>query len=314
MLVEMEIKSVRDRVLLLRSLPTFATLDEAALMPMAEASRVRRFRAGDILASGNDAPKSIHLVTTGSVRMERLGLILHATRARPSVGLLPALARDTEGLAATAEEDCTTIEVPADALFEAMSHDFSVIRHLFRLMSRVILERRNGLPAHPAFPPSDEIGTYRATERTLVERLLRMRDSPMGQLANMDAAAELARALKERRFRAGEVIWREGDNPTGWCSVDYGRVSCERADGPSVVIGSAYQFGIFECMADVPRGYTARALTPVVMDFADFADHLSVLEVHGSLATGLVSLIAKALMSNVRADAEEAPIEGSALF
>lgn len=310
MLVEMEIKSVRDRVLLLRSLSTFSPLEESALMPMAEGSRVKRFRKGSALYDVHEAPRSIFLVTSGSVRMERLGFVEHATRARPAVGLLPVLSGDLVTMSATAEEDTTTIEIPASALFESMSHDFSVVRHLLRMMSRVTLERRSGLPVHPSSPPSTNTGTFRATAKTLVERILRMRDTPGGRVANMDASAELSRALEERRFEAGDVIWREGEPSVGWYIVDYGRIACTRADGPSVIIGSDHQFGVFECLSDMPRGYTATALTPLVMDYADFSDHLTVLEVSGNLATSFVSLMAKSLMST----SSESPIEGPALF
>jgi CRP-like cAMP-binding protein len=314
MLVELEIRSVRDRVLVLRSLPTFAELDDASLIPLAEGSRVRRVRRGELLLRAADVPTAVFVIISGGVRMTRERFTLHATRSHGAVGLLPLLAGAPMGVDAIAEEDTSMVEIPAETLFDSMSADFAVVRHILKNLAQIALRQRDGLPADLHDLPSTDVGTFRATERTLVERLLRIRQSPVGKIANLDTVAELARSLRERRFQQGETLFKAGDDANGWFLIAYGRIRCETPEGRGVTLGSDYQFGTFDCLAGSRRGYTAVAETPVITEFANFSDQLTILEVNTSLAMAMASMMSKLMLARVIARAHIDDHEGPGWF
>ena len=288
--------SVRDRVLLLRAMPNLASLDEHTITSIAEQSRVRRFRAGRFLIRETEPVDRAFIVFEGQVTVSRQGRIFSKIDRYGAVGLVSIMARDNLGIEAQAITTTLALEVPADALRTNMYTNFSLVSSAMRELALQVLHARGNLPAVPRSGEKLDTGTWRTRELTMVERLLQLRATPFGQRANLDALAELARSIKEVRFAEGDIIWRPGDAADHWVRIDYGRVSCETPEGRRVEVASGYAIGIFDALAGVPRGYTAKAETPLILLRTNLIDHLAVLEVHVPLAAEMTGLLARALL------------------
>jgi CRP-like cAMP-binding protein len=287
---------VRDRVLQLRAMPGFAELDEDALVLIAEDARQRFFDRGEHLLREGRPVDRVHLVATGRVRTSRGGRHLGDV-SEGDVGLLPVLAGDTRGLEAIALQPTATLEVPAEAVHRNLQESFAIARNTLRRLGRRILDQQGHLPVDPEAASSDvDVGMWRTRELTLVEKLLLLRATPMGRVANLDAAAELVRAMVEVRIDEGDVLWELGEPTTSWVRIEYGRVRCTAADGRSVDVGAGFVLGILDGWGDLPRSYGAVACTKVVLQRMDLAAHLAVLETHTGVAAQTTRFLARTLL------------------
>lgn len=288
-----QIRSTRDRVLLLRAIPNLRSVDEHSLTGMAEQSRLRRFDEGDVLIRAGEPIESAYILMSGHVRVERQGKLVADVERHGTVGLLSIMAHDPLGVDAVALAPTLTMEMPAEVVVRSMLTNFSMVSNSVRLLALQVLAARGNLPALPDATRELDAGTWRTHELTLVERLLLLRQTPFGKKANLDALAELARCIKEVRVAQGDVLWQTGDVADHWCRIDYGRISCEAPDGRRVEVAAGYSLGIFDSLAGVTRGYTARAETPLILHRTNLLDHMAIMEVHVPLAAEMTALLAR---------------------
>ena len=288
-----QIRSTRDRVLLLRAIPNLRTVDEHSLTTMAEQSRLRRFGEGDVIMRAGEPIEHAHVVMSGRARVERQGRVVADIVRHGSIGLMSIIAHDVLGVDAVALSPMLTMEIPAAAIISTMHTNFSMVSNSVRLLALQVLAARGNLPAPPDPTRALDTGTWRTRELTLVERLLLLRQTPFGAKANLDALAEIARCTREVRMAQGEVLWRPNDAADHWFRIDYGRVSCEAPDGRKVEVAAGYSIGIFDSLANVTRGYTARAETPLILHRTNLLDHMAIMEVHVPLAAEMTALLAR---------------------
>ena len=293
MLAELPVHSVRDRVLLLRSMAALAPLDHSVLVLLAEHARLRTFEPGELLAEEGKPIELAHLVVEGNVYVTRRGKRVARVTRGYGVGFVALLAGDEGGVRAEAEDRVQTLEVPSDALLNAFEENFALIRNGLRLQATALLERRSNLPADPRNPPPVDIGTYRERGLTLVERIIANRQSPIFGRANIDAVGELTRSNVEVRYEPGTVIWRIGDPATFFLRTDYGRIRCTNSDGEHVDIGTSFVLGALNCFSTRPHAFEARAETLVVAQRTSFETFLAVLEAHPDLAMSLLGVLAR---------------------
>jgi CRP-like cAMP-binding protein len=293
MLAELEPVTLRDRLLLLRSMESLRPLDDAALMLLAEHARTRQFRAGETLLEEGHPVEKVYVVTAGRVMVTRRGKRLALVDRGRGAGFTSMLGRDPEGVLAVAEVPTQTIEIPAEIMLDAYEQDFSFVRNVLRLQAAGLLDSREGLPVDPDHPPTPQLGTWREHEPTLVERLMAMIDVPLFSGASLDASVELLRHAVEARYPAGSLLWQLGDASTFNFRIDYGRVRCTSAAGRTVEVGAGHMIGMMDCLAGQPRPYEARAETPVIGYRGNVEALLAVLEAHFDLAMEFVAVLAR---------------------
>lgn len=291
------LRGVRDRVLQLRALPSFAALDEDALILMAEDARVRVFHRGAHLLSQGRPVDRVFVVTGGRVEVRRKDVLL-AVVDEGEVGLLALLAGDAHGVDAVALEPTTCLEIPADSVHRNMHESFAITRNTVRLLARELLERRGNLPVPPGTLAETDVGMWRTRPLTLVEKLLLLRATPLGQMANLDAAAEMARAMVEERIAPDEVLWSTGEPASSWVRIEYGRVRCTAEDGRSVEVGAGFVLGILDGWGDLPRSYQAVAETQLILQRMDLSAQLAVLETHTQMAQHITRFLARSLLGD----------------
>ncbi|HEU4404814.1 MAG TPA: cyclic nucleotide-binding domain-containing protein [Polyangiaceae bacterium] len=296
MLVDLPLPGVRDRVLLLRSLESFAALDEEGITLLAEHARPRAFRPGEVVFVEGRPVESVHVVIDGQISSRRRGKLLAQVRRARGVGFLSLLARDENGVDAVADEPTHTLEVAAAVVHDMMEENFSFLRNLLRLSARGLLGRRGGLPANPDAPPAAEIGEYPARTMTLVERVLDLRSGGIFATGSLEPVVELARRQEQVEFAPGELLWRAGE-PSSWSlRVLAGRIECTGAGGRRVVVGQGYVLGNLDALAEQPRSFEARAETRVAAYRSDLEALLAVMESHPGLGREMLGVLSRFLL------------------
>jgi CRP-like cAMP-binding protein len=297
MLNETPLVTIRDRVLLLRSFPAFAALDDETLTLMAEHSRRRAFRAGEVVASEGAPLESAYMVIEGQITVHRKGRRTAVVTRGGGVGNLSILARDPHGISAVADVDTLTAESPAWAMNEALDRSFPMLRNSLRLVTGGLVRKRGHLPCRPEDAPPVELGTWPEHPATIVDHLLATRSSAgIFASANLDALLANARAIREVRFEPGESLWQLGEPSSWWTRIAYGSVRCTSADGRFVDVGRNFMLGIMDAYAQMPRSYEARTNTRVVGYRTELEDGLATLEDYPELARGLVAGVAMAVL------------------
>jgi CRP-like cAMP-binding protein len=287
--------SLRDRVLLLRAQATFEGLDDEGLRLLAEHGQTTVYRDGEVIAVEGEPPRSVYAVVEGEIVVTREGKVISVRRAGEAFGGLPVLARELSTLA-TARGETRTLELPAAAFESALIENYSLLRNTLRALGTSILALRGSLPADPAVPRVVDDGTYDLRPRTMVERLLLLRKSPLGHL-NLEALVDFARQMTEVRYPADHLIWSAGDESQYSVHIDAGRVRCTAPDGKSVVVGSGFTFGVLDIWGAGRRAYEARTETPVLAARIDFDRLLTVLEIHPEVGLEMLRGFARDLLA-----------------
>jgi CRP-like cAMP-binding protein len=295
MLSELSIQGVRDRMLLLRSLPAFAPLEDHALGVLAEHMRVRTCKPGEVLLEMGAPVHHAYVVLEGHIQWERAGFKPTISERMQVVGWLTLMARDAQGMNAVCIDDAIVLELPAEALEHALEDDFGIVRNSLRLGATGILASRDNLPA-PDPPPAFEMGVLRSERRTLVERLIDMRGGPLFARANAEALIALVRSSTEIRVEPGRKIWEIGEPSTFWFFVEYGRVRCTNQAGRSQELGANFVIGIMDALAQVPRSFDVVADTLVVATKIELEAFLGVMESHNDLARDFLAFLAHSVL------------------
>ncbi len=303
MLSELPLHTLRDRILLLRSLPSFRPLDDEALTLVAEHARSRAFRAGEAVLVEGEPVSECHIVVEGQVTSTRNGKRVAVVDPGSGVGFLSIMAREP-GTNAVADVPTTTLAVPAEAIVNALEESFSFVRNTLRISAATLVRKRGNLPASPDRPPPVDLGEAPERPRTMVELLLDLRRGGIFRECNIDALVDVARATREIRAEPGEVFWKIGEPSTSWRRIYAGRVRCTSADGRSVDIGKSFVLGIMDALGQVPRSYEARAEAPILAYQSELEAFLAVLETHFELARDLIAVVSKAVLDTPDAAAE----------
>lgn len=297
MLTDLPIESLRDRSLLLRSLPAFAQLEDETVSLLAEHARLRRFRAGHVLLTAGEPIHHVYSLLEGSVRWRRKGQEGSSLAAQYQVvGWINLMAREPDGIDAVVEEDAVVVELPADVLELTLEVDFGLVRHLLRLGANRLVSLRGELPVTPAQAPPLELGVRPERRRTLVERLIDMRSVSLFSRGNIEGVIALTRRTEDIEVQPGHVFWERGALAPYWVVIEYGHVQCENAAGHTVDVGGNFVIGIMDALAQRPRSYSARAQSVVIGNRMDLSAFLGVLETHFDLARDFLAFLSRTVL------------------
>lgn len=277
---------LRDRLLALRAQPMFDSLDDEGLLMLAEHGRAVSYRDGDVVSVEGETSGVMFVVAEGEIDVSRQGRLVLTRRAGEGYGALQLLAREPS-VRAVARGDVRTFEIPAAAFEEVLTENHSTLRNTLRLVGSGVLARRGNLPADPKASRVIDDGVYFHEPRTMVERLLELRQSPFGHV-NLEALVEVARRMTEVRCPAGELLWSTGDESTHSLHIEAGRVRCTIADGTSVVVGKGFSIGVLDVWGTHQRVYEARAELPVIAHRVEYENLLTLLEAHPEVGLELL--------------------------
>lgn len=297
-------KGIRDRVLTLRSYPMFEGLDDDAFLLLAEHGTSANYSDGEIISTEGEPLRSLCLVVEGEISVSRQGQVITVRKAGDAYGGLPVLARVPATLA-VAVGNTSTLEIPAPAFEAALTQNFSLLRSTLRQLGTSVLAMRGNLPSLPNGQSSVNEGTYYEQPRTLVERLINLRQGNFRHM-NMEALIDLARSMVELRLPAGTLLWSAGDASTHALHIDVGRVRCSERDGRSATVGHGFTIGVLDVWTG-SRVYEARAETPLIAFRIDIEGFLALLEAHPEVGLDLLRGFARDLLEGYRPSQSIAP-------
>lgn len=315
-------RDLTERLLRLRSVPVLRGMTTGELAPLAASMRAATFEKGDYLLREDEPPRSLYLLLTGSVVLRRRGKVIRRVEAPGGVGFLSLLARNAGGTEVIAETRCQTFELRSDALDEVFEDHFSVLLGTMRWVAeRLIVENIDQLP--PPFRPPDEafeqlIGAeneanIEGKELGIVERIFLLRRTEAFKAANVNSIARLARRMKERRWPAGEVVWRPGDKADGSLFIVRGKLqsSWHDSNGAPVTqeLGPGYIVGGAEAIASQPRWNQLVTREPVHVLHGSSEGLVDMFEDDTEVALKFLSLLATFLLTiwDRKADQAAAP-------
>ena len=297
MLSELSLQGLRDRQLLLRSLPAYALLEDGTLSLLAEHSRLRPVREGEVLLQLQEPIHHVYNVLEGSVQWRRKNREPRVAGPQEVVGWLTLMARDPDGMDAIALRDSLVLELPAEMLEHVLEEDFAIVRNMMRMGATQLLKRRGNLPVAPLHAPGlGDPSPEHSQRRTMVERVIDMRKVPMFSRCNVEALIALTRRSRDVTLAPGDVLWRVGERSTFWLLIEEGSVRCTNAAGESVLVQPHFVLGVMDAIGQQLRTYEARAEETSFGNQIDLEAFLAVLETHFDLARDFVSMLARAVL------------------
>ena len=277
------------------------------LLPLAEALREQLFRKGKTLIDVDNEIDEAHFLVSGSVGLYWTDERIRTIEAPWGVGFLGIFAQIQGGVRAVATTDTRTLSISRRDLEHVLSNNPKLLLANIGEFARSILEMRGGYPADPATLPEPETGAYSDKSLSFVERLLRFHRLPLFAAANLDAIAELCHHQVEQHWEAGDIIWRKGAPSDSNVQLIHGIVQIDQEEGePPMRIGSEYYLGM-EGFAGMPRLYTLRCETPVVILHTSMETFLGILEDQFGLAMSMARSFAQTLVGLTGDTAEHSP-------
>jgi CRP-like cAMP-binding protein len=297
-----------ERLLYLKRIPVLAGLPASELLTIADAASERFFPKGSVVFREGDKASSMHFVVEGALAHDRQGRRLGVVGPGGGLGALPLLARATMESRAVAETDTLTLEIDADAVEEVLEDRFLIVQYLLRELSRQALElvRRHRLDPTLFFPELP-VPLPEREGLDLVDRLLLLRRMPVFGRTSITALAELARTMANVRYEPGTQLWQEGEPAQGMVMISNGRVQASGSGGVGFEAGPGFPLGALEAIAQTPRWYAARAVTPVVALQAQPDVLVDLFEDNFEMAMDYLALVAATTLRIVAWRAEQDP-------
>lgn len=286
-----------DRLIALRQFPAFASLSPEDSQSIALRMSERRLAPGEALFNEDEPVDEVAFVVRGKVRTQRHGKVLGTYDDRSVIGSLAILAELTGGYGAVALEPTTAITLPADEMLEVFEDHFSVVRSALQGVADGLLRIRRSMGSGGFQRVEWDRTSEPPPPLDLVGRIAQLRDAMPFAGARMEALADLARDVREMRLDPDVQLWTEGDPSGGWLFLLHGEVAAESSGGMSATFGPGDVVGSLGTLANVPRWYSARTVTPVVALRTDDEALFDVMEDHFDFSMALVRSMARGFMS-----------------
>ena len=175
---------------------------------LAEVVHERFFRRGATLAVPGQLVTSIYLIRSGKVNILREGIAVRTLGGRDVVGAIAAMTRDPSGQHLVVAEDTDTFEISVDDLEDVFEDSYPVLLAVTRTLARAVISARQKIREDAGFDATIEVSLRSVGDLNLVERIVFVRNLMAYGRAKIEALAELALEMVEKRFSAGTVLWK----------------------------------------------------------------------------------------------------------
>jgi len=279
----------------LRTMPAFDALSSRQLAALAQDTEEVMVPRGELLLERGEAAEAMVLIVDGRAEVDGRGGVAPFTSGAV-VGFLECLSRMPVSHSVRAQTDLVGLRLEAEALREACDAHFGILGSLLAHVAGLATGSPEALGQAVGLGGQGVGDTFDGPLRR-VDRILALHRSPVFPSAGMDALAELAGHLTERRLDEGTRLWPPVEGPDGAFLVVEGRVSLESNDWPgSVVLGPGSAPGLVTALAEGPVGIRARALTPVRALYVSRETLLDVLEDHLDMAFAFLGRLAACVL------------------
>lgn len=288
-----------DRVLYLRALPMLMGLETDELQFIAEHLRPRMFKAGEALLNEGQVAGATHIIVEGRVQVRRQGVTLREFGPGEGVGAFGMLSREPEGVLAVALEKTQTLELRADAMRELFEERFSIFAKTLGSMGNALMGERRQIRGNAGLRTQIDPGTpVPVGPLNLVQRMFCLRQSTALEGAEVLGIAALAKAAEERRYAAGELLWKEGDPPGDLLFLLHGRIA-GRVENPAqrFMFGVGDVVGASSAFAVESRWFTAESLDDVVGLSIPTSSLIDIFEDHLNLGMVVMAFFARRVLA-----------------
>ena len=304
-----------ERLIYLRTLPSFGTLPPSELAHMAHNTHERYFKRGARLLEEGREAAHVYFIVEGTVSTRRGGRIMQLIEPPWALLFLPGLGKDPQGTNRLAETYRGALVIIADDLLDAMEDNFSLLEAGIRQMSKQIAEQQERLESRGLLSRTEPTpGPPVPYPLDLVQRLVLLRRNGPFRKASLDPLSELARRYVEVRYEPGSILWRAGE-PSDWgLHLVHGVVACSAPDGKrSFRMGHDSVLGLSEALGRAPRSYDAVAETQVVGLRAETENFIDMLEDNFDIGLAFMRFLATLLtqLYEREAAADAASIEAA---
>jgi len=286
-----------DRVLYLRTLPTFERLGPPELGAIAQHARERSFRRGAVLLDPARPVETAYVVIDGQVTIARGDGLPGTAGPSDAVGILELLARQPGGLSAVAATDTLTLELDWEAQVGVCEDYFTILQQYLRVLALRFIHEMRRLPVDSRLGRATAEHHAGTRNLDLVQRLIAVAHARAFSDCNLDALVELARHAQERTLAVGEILWRQRDPATHFALLTAGSLACTTgANGWRLFAGPAFTVGLHEALAGIPRWFEAVAEIETTVLRLEVDPFLDLLEDHFELAIDFTSAIARRVL------------------
>jgi len=123
-----------EKVLILKSVPIFASVPEEQLVDIATIVDTVEFGAGEQIIEKGDLGSSMYIVVDGNVRYVSDGQELARAGSRAVFGELSALDPEPRAASVEAIDDCTLLRLEGEPLYDLMAGNKEVTRGIVRVL------------------------------------------------------------------------------------------------------------------------------------------------------------------------------------
>jgi len=300
-----------ERLFHMKKAPMLGTLPPYLLSLLADASRPRVFRKGQLLLREGERPGAAYFLIEGRLHLERGGKVVGHGEPGTSLGGIGLIARAPAPVTATADSDALTLELDADSVLDLLEDNFGIVRHFLRETTGRIIDGWQRLPpgTPPAFARPFNTGATGHRDLDFVERIFYLRQVVPFERASINALAELARGLSEVHFAPGERLWSEGEAARHVVLVVAGRASCSSRGGFQLLAGPGASLGALESVAGRPRWYDALVESPLTGLSSEIEVLFDIFEDNLDMALGFLTAMSQWLLAITTQLAEAGPDE-----
>lgn len=254
----------------LRAMPTFSRWPDEALEELASVMLLQHVPAGSTIYVRGGPGDAMYIVDSGQVELTANGEVLARLNSGDEFGDMALLTGRTR--LATAQ---ATVDTNLWVLYRS---DFERIQVRY--------------PAAQAAMTEAVAQRLAAADETFFDEHLRKIPLLAGlSRPQLDA---VRRRLQAIRFRAGEFIYRRGDEPDGLYLIEQGQVAVESMGG-TATLSTGDIFGEGGLLLDEPRSASVRALTDVDLWILRREDFEDLLLQYPSLALNLSRVLERRL-------------------
>lgn len=287
-----------QRFLFLRTMPAFSEIPQEVAQVVAANTRPRSFAKGEHLYRSGVPAVEIQYIVRGECEIVRNGKPVRRLGPRTVVGGISALAGEEQGYDCIALQDMQTLAIKVEDSQEIFEDHFVFLKRVLRGTAREVLESRRKLGERAGFGPVSEPFAFPDRPFDLVERMAFLRKTFSFGDSEIDAIADLARAVQEVHLPKGEILWNVGDRSTYFLLPLRGVIDCKASDPDQhFQLGPGDSVGAIDSMADERRWYRAEVIEDLVAFRIDAEVLLEVLEDHFTMATSLLKAMATGILT-----------------
>ena len=265
-------------------------------------------RAGDVLFEAGTPADQYYFVVTGEIEMVRPGARSWPVTGPGLVGVIDAALARPHARKAVAKTDARLLRLPVQVWFDVLEDSFELALAVLVNMAGVAhaMKLRPG-PAGGFEAPSPPTSPPRAL-RTIVDRILFLRDTGLFRHAGTQALTSLAEVAEVVTLDAGAVLFDDKTRPGRIYVVVSGEVLASHAALPAparfgvggVVTGPA-------ALIEQGAAFRAHAATPTTLLALGFDDVFDLMEEHFSLVRSVMIFVAGEVDMLLERDATAAP-------